>query len=55
VNAVTDAMAHAGVSHVEMPMTPDVVWEQLDAAGLAQEPVQNVTFELDEAGGSADD
>jgi carbon-monoxide dehydrogenase large subunit len=55
VNAVTDAMTHAGVSHVEMPMTPDVVWEKLDEVGLAQEPVENVEFELDGASGSADD
>jgi carbon-monoxide dehydrogenase large subunit len=35
VNAVVDAMAHAGVRNVEMPMTPDRVWAALDEAGLA--------------------
>ncbi|MWV40721.1 aerobic carbon-monoxide dehydrogenase large subunit [Natrialba sp. INN-245] len=54
VNAVVDAMAHAGVSHVEMPMTPDVVWEALDEAGLAQQPAANLEFEL-ESGEAADD
>ena len=49
VNAVVDAMAHGGVSHVEMPMTPDRVWETLDEAGLAHSPSQNVTFEFDDS------
>jgi carbon-monoxide dehydrogenase large subunit len=31
-----------------MPMTPDVVWESLDEAGLAVEPSANVSFEFDE-------
>ncbi|RQH03568.1 carbon-monoxide dehydrogenase large subunit [Natrarchaeobius oligotrophus] len=46
VNAVVDAMAHAGVSHVEMPMTPDVVWKHLEEAGLERRPAQNLEFEL---------
>jgi len=46
VNAVVDAMSHAGVSHVEMPMTPDRVWESLDAADLALDPSANVTFDV---------
>jgi aerobic carbon-monoxide dehydrogenase large subunit len=33
VNAVVDAMAHLGVRNVEMPMTPDRVWEALVGAG----------------------
>jgi aerobic carbon-monoxide dehydrogenase large subunit len=36
VNAVIDALAHAGVRNVEMPMTPDKVWEALNEAGLAE-------------------
>jgi aerobic carbon-monoxide dehydrogenase large subunit len=36
VNAVVDALAHAGVRNVEMPMTPDRVWEALVEAGLAE-------------------
>jgi aerobic carbon-monoxide dehydrogenase large subunit len=36
VNAVVDALQHAGVRNVEMPMTPDRVWEALAEAGLAQ-------------------
>jgi carbon-monoxide dehydrogenase large subunit len=35
VNAVVDAMAHAGVRNIEMPMLPDRVWEALNEAGLA--------------------
>ncbi len=30
-----------------MPMTPDVVWEALDEAGLAQQPAANLEFELE--------
>jgi aerobic carbon-monoxide dehydrogenase large subunit len=36
VNAVIDALAHAGVRNVEMPMTADKVWEALNEAGLAE-------------------
>jgi aerobic carbon-monoxide dehydrogenase large subunit len=36
VNAVVDALAHAGVRNVEMPATPDKVWEALTHAGLAE-------------------
>jgi carbon-monoxide dehydrogenase large subunit len=36
VNAVVDALAHAGVREIDMPMTPDKVWEALDKAGLAE-------------------
>jgi carbon-monoxide dehydrogenase large subunit len=35
VNAVVDALAHAGVRKLEMPATPDKVWEALNEAGLA--------------------
>ena len=55
VNAVVDAMSHAGVSHVEMPMTPDVVWETLDEAGLAHQPAHNVEFDLGDNPEPADD
>ncbi|MGM0605365.1 MAG: aerobic carbon-monoxide dehydrogenase large subunit [Halobacteriota archaeon] len=47
VNAVVDAMSHAGVTHVDMPMTPDVVWETLDEAGLARNPSENVEFTVE--------
>jgi carbon-monoxide dehydrogenase large subunit len=36
VNAVIDALAHAGVRNVEMPMTADKVWGALNEAGLAE-------------------
>jgi carbon-monoxide dehydrogenase large subunit len=36
VNAVVDALAHAGVREIDMPMTSDRVWEALNQAGLAQ-------------------
>ena len=33
VNAVVDALAHAGVRNIEMPLTPDRVWEALERGG----------------------
>jgi aerobic carbon-monoxide dehydrogenase large subunit len=36
VNAVIDALAHAGVRNIDMPMTPDKVWEALNGTGLAE-------------------
>jgi carbon-monoxide dehydrogenase large subunit len=36
VNAVVDALAHAGVRELEMPVTSDKVWEALNRAGLAE-------------------
>jgi aerobic carbon-monoxide dehydrogenase large subunit len=35
VNAVVDALAHAGVRNLEMPVTPDKVWAALNEVGLA--------------------
>ncbi|MFB6187869.1 MAG: aerobic carbon-monoxide dehydrogenase large subunit, partial [Halobacteriaceae archaeon] len=57
VNAVVDAMSHAGVRHIDMPMTPDQVWEVLDDAGLTQDPADraNLTFGTQEEEESADD
>ena len=34
VNAVVDALWHAGVRHVEIPMTPQKIWAILDEKGL---------------------
>jgi aerobic carbon-monoxide dehydrogenase large subunit len=36
VNAVVDALAHAGVRNLEMPVTSDKVWEALVETGLAE-------------------
>src|SRR5437867_9994528 len=36
VNAVVDALAHAGVRNIDMPLTSDKVWRTLAEAGLAQ-------------------
>ena len=36
VNAVVDALAHAGVRNIEMPLTSDKVWKALNEAGLAE-------------------
>jgi aerobic carbon-monoxide dehydrogenase large subunit len=36
VNAVVDALAHAGVRNVEMPVTSSKVWNALQEAGLAE-------------------
>jgi len=30
--AVTDALAPLGVSHVEMPLTPETIWKAVQAA-----------------------
>ena len=36
VNAVVDALAHAGVRNLEMPVGPDRVWRAMSEAGLAE-------------------
>jgi carbon-monoxide dehydrogenase large subunit len=36
VNAVIDAMAHAGVRNIDMPLTPDKVRAALEGVGLAE-------------------
>jgi carbon-monoxide dehydrogenase large subunit len=36
VNAVVDALAHAGIRNLEMPVTSDKVWAALVGAGLAE-------------------
>ncbi len=36
VNAVVDALAHAGVRNLEMPVGPDRVWMAMSEAGLAE-------------------
>jgi aerobic carbon-monoxide dehydrogenase large subunit len=36
INAVVDAMAHAGGRNLEMPATSDKVWQALVEAGLAE-------------------
>ena len=36
VNAVVDALAHAGVRNIEMPLTSDKVWTALNEVGLAE-------------------
>ena len=35
-NAVVDALAHLGVRHMEIPITPDKVWAVLNEAGVAE-------------------
>lgn len=37
VNAVLDAVAHLGVTHIDMPLTPMTVWRAIEAARLAGE------------------
>jgi carbon-monoxide dehydrogenase large subunit len=32
VNAVVDALAHLGIDHLDMPLTPSRVWEAIEAA-----------------------
>jgi aerobic carbon-monoxide dehydrogenase large subunit len=36
VNAVIDALAHAGIRNIEMPLTSDKVWAALEEVGLAE-------------------
>jgi aerobic carbon-monoxide dehydrogenase large subunit len=36
VNAVIDALAHAGIRNIDMPVTSDKVWQALVQAGLAE-------------------
>jgi carbon-monoxide dehydrogenase large subunit len=36
VNAVVDALAHAGVRNLEMPVTSDKVWAAMNGVGLAE-------------------
>jgi carbon-monoxide dehydrogenase large subunit len=36
VNAVVDALAHAGVRNLELPVTSDKVWAALEEVGLAE-------------------
>ncbi len=36
VNAVIDALWHAGVTNIDMPLTPDKVWAALNEVGLAE-------------------
>ncbi len=36
VNAVIDALAHAGVRNIDMPLTSDKVWSALNEVGLAE-------------------
>jgi len=31
-NAVVDALAHLGVRHIDMPLTPERVWSAIQAA-----------------------
>ncbi len=36
VNAVIDALWHAGVKNIDMPLTPDKVWAAMHVAGIAE-------------------
>ena len=36
VNAVIDALWHAGVRNIDMPVSPDKVWQALAEAGLSE-------------------
>ena len=35
-NAVVDALAHLGVRHIDIPITPEKVWQLLKKAGVAE-------------------
>ncbi|HEY7241370.1 MAG TPA: aerobic carbon-monoxide dehydrogenase large subunit [Burkholderiales bacterium] len=35
-NAVVDALSHLGVTHVDIPITPEKVWQMLRKAGVAE-------------------
>ena len=36
VNAVVDALAHLGVKHIDIPITPEKVWKILREKGVAE-------------------
>jgi len=36
VNAVVDALAHLGVRHIDIPITPEKVWRILKDKGVAE-------------------
>jgi len=36
VNAVVDALAHLGVTHIDIPITPEKVWRILKDNGVAE-------------------
>ena len=36
VNAVLDALAHLGIEHIDMPLTPYRIWKALKEAGLLE-------------------
>jgi aerobic carbon-monoxide dehydrogenase large subunit len=36
-NAVIDAVAHLGVTHIDMPTSPQRVWRAMNAAQAAKE------------------
>ena len=36
VNAVVDALAHLGVTHIDIPITPEKVWKILKEKGVAE-------------------
>jgi carbon-monoxide dehydrogenase large subunit len=33
VNAVVDALSHLGITHLDMPLTPEKVWRAIQDAG----------------------
>ena len=35
-NAVVDALRHLGVTHLDIPITPEKVWQVLKKAGVAE-------------------
>ena len=35
-NAVVDALSHLGVTHIDIPITPEKVWQLLSRAGVAE-------------------
>ena len=37
VNAVVDALAHVGIRHIDMPITPEKVWNILNEKGLTSD------------------
>ena len=39
VNAIVDALGELGVEHVEMPATPERVWQAISAARLRRPAV----------------
>jgi hypothetical protein len=45
-NAVVDAVAHLGVRHIDMPLTPERVWRAIQEAREVHQPSRDANAEV---------